>query len=134
MVQEDTFHCKRWNKPECKAYAGKEKNMKKHRKLISLILAIVMMSTLLAMSASAATTEVQPRGTCPSCTYGYLSTSVVNLDSDPYDNTYTLTTCSKMGAKHAHYDMPKKATVTCSNCSYYDTYTYTGKYCPYGGV
>ena len=106
----------------------------KTKRLVALVLALVMMFCFMAVSASAATTEVQPRGNCPGCTIGYVYIQEENLDSYMYDNSYDMVSCSKMSALHAHYHMPKRATVTCSNCGYRDQYTYTGRACPYGGV
>lgn len=111
--------------------------MRKTRRIISLVLALVFMFCFMAMSASAATIEVQPRGTCPSCVNGYVNTTttIVSRDSNPYDNAYFMTTCSYMGAQHAHYTdaIKYKTTATCANCGYVETTYYWGVFCPYRG-
>ena len=134
MAQEETFQGKRKSKPEFKAFAGKEKSMKKHKKIISLLLALVMVCSFMAMSASAATTEVQPRGTCPNCINGYVrSTKKLAKGEDPYAHDYDLATCTKMSAPHAHYkNVSYTITAVCSNCGYKEITPYVGKWCPYG--
>ena len=44
--------------------------MKKTKRIIALVMALTLMFAFMAMSASAATTEVQPRATCTKCGSG----------------------------------------------------------------
>ena len=129
MAQE-VFPSKAINKINFKALAGKERNMKKYRRLISLILAIAMVSTFMAMSASAAMTEVQPRGTCPSCTYGYVETVTLENDID-WDNPFYNHSCTNVGASHAHYYRYRTIKSTCRSCGYVEWYYPVTVYCPH---
>lgn len=131
MAQEETFQGKRKSKPEFKAFAGKEKSMKKHKKIISLLLALVMVCSFMAMSASAATTEVQPRGTCPNCINGYVETTK-NASSTAYGH-YTIPSCSRMSVPHEHYKQRFTIVTTCRNCGYRDSYSPVLDCCIYAG-
>ena len=131
MGQEEILH-----KHKCKktftALAKKEINMSKI-KLLSFVLVVAMVFTFMAMSVSAATTVIQPRGTCPQCTNGYVETTKKLTDPSPTKHDYELTTCSKMSVQHAHYKNVKfLITASCRNCGYVDKTTYYGLYCPYG--
>ena len=95
----------------------------KTKRLVALVLALTLVFCFMAMSASAATTEIQPRGTCPSCTYGYVETKteVFEVDGNPYNNPQKTTTCTKMGASHVHYqEVIYRITTTCRNYGYVD--------------
>ena len=106
--------------------------MKKSKRLISLILAVVMVLSFMAMSASAATTEVQPRGTCPQCINGYVETVYGAYNSSKPDGIYH--SCPNIGVGHEHYirHFPNAKTV-CRNCGF--TYKFPNglnrEYCPY---
>ena len=112
--------------------------MKKSKRLISLILAVVMVLSFMAMSASAATTEVQPRATCPKCGgygYAYWKTEYpTNLDLSLYQQI-SRGTCTAGPSTHVHYkSVPAKVYSRCSSCGlqkYIDTFR---NYCPYGGI
>ena len=135
MGQEEILH-----KHKCKktftALTRKKINMSKKIKLLSFVLVVAMVFTFMAMSVSAATTVIQPRGTCPQCTNGYVSTSteVFEIDGNPYNNQYKMTTCSKMGTSHAHYlNVRYRLTTTCRSCGYVEHTIYYSHFCPYGG-
>ena len=116
----------------------KQNRFRKHRRVVSLLLAIVMMCTCLAMSASAATTEVQPRAsTCPQCggagfqyytsrpyTVGYYNRTQISRDG-----------CTAGPSTHVHFIVPVEIVSRCSTCGYTETYvsSSTTVYCPYGG-
>ena len=133
MAQEETFQGKRKSKPEFTAFAGKEKSMKKHKKIISLLLALVMVCSFMAMSASAAMTEVQPRGTCPNCINGYMENTYKykSLIKEKYNWS---TGCPNMGAGHWHAQHLCNVTTKCRNCGYSSPAgTAPKEYCPYNG-
>lgn len=108
----------------------------KVKRILSLILAIVMVLSFMAMSASAATTEVQPRATCPQCGgYGFVyyystvpnTTEYWNRPIEGYHN------CKTCAASHAHYWVPAVVTHRCSTCGHKLTVNTTVEFCPYGG-
>lgn len=104
--------------------------IKKSRRIIALVLALTMIFTFMAMSASAATTEVQPRGTCPNCTNGYI-VSETKGDVIDWDNPFYNHNCTNIGASHAHYYRHYTIKLSCRNCGYL-TWTYpTVTYCPH---
>ena len=107
--------------------------LRKNRRIIALAMVFVMMFAFMAMTASAATTEVQPRGTCPNCTHGYMEEGTIQYKdrvlgswSDP---------CPNIGVSHQHYLDRYFYTTICRNCGYTSYYllAYTREYCPYNG-
>ena len=127
MGQEEILH-----KHKCKktfsAFAKKEINMSKI-KLLSFVLVVAMVFTFMAMSVSAATTVIQPRGTCPQCVNGYVSTTTKPSGSSYGDYQ---TTCSNMSVLHRHYKQKYVITATCRNCGYIETTSYVKDCCIYG--
>ena len=107
--------------------------MRKSKRIIALILALTMMFTFMAMSASAATIEiptVQPRGTCPQCINGYMEDDNV---MEEYNYGYS-DSCPNIGARHMHYKHVFEYATLCRNCRYRNVYRVTSKiYCPYNG-
>lgn len=98
---------------------------KKSKRIISLILALTMMFTFMAMSASAATTEIQPRGACPLC--GSADTrSVTYLRSS---ETYSVSGCSKIATAHSHLVKRYEVVTTCIGCGRTTSSTYTTTTC-----
>ena len=108
--------------------------MKKTHRIIALVLALTFMFCFTAMSASAATTEIQPRGTCPNCINGYVTSSHYMV-GDYKDYRYTMVgynECSHMTVSHAHYNVLYEVRADCGNCSYNEvTYSYYNYFCPY---
>ncbi len=115
--------------------------IKKSKRIISLVLALTMIFTFMAMSASAAATEVpeiQPRASiCPKCGgYGYTYWYSYFYDTGNYTE-YAITGrggCIAGPATHVHYLLEADIYSRCATC-HYSTY-YHGKddYCPYGGT
>lgn len=107
--------------------------MKKSKRMISLVLALIMVFCFMAVSASAATTEVQPRGTCPSCIYGYMETIYGSYTSSNPDGILH-TGCGGTAVGHEHYirTFPYAYTL-CRNCGYTGDIpgTLTRYYCPH---
>lgn len=106
--------------------------IRKNRRIIALAMVFVMMFAFMAVTASAATTEVQPRGTCPNCTHGYMENDKDQRIS--HEEYYWSDSCPNIGARHMHYrDTFEKATI-CRNCGFRNVLsTYTRIYCPYNG-
>lgn len=104
--------------------------MKRMKTILALILVFAFVLSFMAMSASAATTVVQPRGTCPSCKNGYIS-SRVTKDWIDYNNPKWKSNCSNIGVSHAHYNEYMTITATCANCGYVETSNVTRDYCPH---
>ena len=104
--------------------------MLKNKRLISLVLAVVLVFAFMVMTASAATIEVQPRGTCPSCTYGYVETVTVENYID-WDHPFYNHNCTNVGSSHAHYNRYRTIKSTCRNCGNI-TWSYpVTVYCPH---
>ena len=132
MAQEE-FPSKANNKINFKALAGKERNMKKYRRLISLALAVVMVFTFMAMSASAAMTEIQPRFACSYCGGVGLRTVItrISINSEPFTETAR---CNGVAFAHAHYHAPSIQDNYCASCGKFDSsVNYNAVYCPYKG-
>ncbi len=116
--------------------------IKKSKRIISLVLALTMMFTFMAMSASAATTEVpevQPRASiCPQCGgYGYQYWKTVYTNPIPYYRYPQISrgSCTAGPATHVHYDdLPATIYSRCATCGYISTYNTTKDYCAYGGI
>ena len=107
---------------------------KKSKRIISLILALTMVFTFMAMSASAATTEIQPRGTCPQCINGYVTSTIemVGKYTDYKRISVGYNQCSYMTMPHSHYNVKYEVRAICRNCSYNEvTYSYQQEFCPY---
>lgn len=111
---------------------------KKSKRIISLILALTMVFTFMAMSASAATTEVpevQPRASyCPQC--GGLGFQYWYTDFQPEKEYYKYDTCSRNGctagpSTHVHYVLPAYIYSKCATCGYYERFWGTDAFCPY---
>ena len=108
----------------------------KTKRLVALVLALTMVFCFMAMSASAATTEIQPRGTCPQCINGYVTTTTKIVGSPEMSNPKEVGygTCGNMTMPHIHYRAKYQVLVDCNNCSYSgvsNTY-YAYNYCIYG--
>lgn len=137
MAQEETFHRKSKNKVF--GFERSENGMKRYRRLISLALAFVMVFSFVAMSASAATTEIQPRAsTCPQC--GNLSYQSVWSGYDTanywiYSSAGDKFQDSGMAAYHTHYKVRYISIIRCATCGCSETYKSSAYivYCPYGG-
>ena len=100
------------------------------KKIVSLLLVVVLVFTFMAVSVSAATV-IQPRGTCPSCTYGYMGEDTVRVTEASYGYA---TGCKNIGTSHAHYRHTFENATICRNCGYRNVYkTYDRIYCPYDG-
>ena len=108
--------------------------MRKTKRIVALVLALTMVFCFMAMSASAATTEVQPRGTCPQCINGYVTTTT---KMEKYYTNYTSTEigyneCSYQTMPHVHYYVKYNVWVDCNNCSYNGvSYSYWRYFCPH---
>ena len=112
--------------------------MRKTKRIIALVLALTMVFCFMAMSASAATTEVQPRAaTCPQCgnpSYQSIQSGYDTAHYLNYGHTEAIYKCKNMGAYHAHYYVPYINKTRCATCGYSKTeYPSTMLYCPYGG-
>lgn len=105
----------------------------KTKRLIALVLALTLVFCFMAMSASAATTEVQPRGTCPSCIHGYMNT-YYGIKSSEANGPWS-ERCPNMGARHQHkYHYFEDAYTKCGMCGYkLFVGTLRREYCPYNG-
>ena len=142
MAQEETFHYVRTStlpfyERMCKSML--KSKLRKHRRVVSLLMAIVMVFAFMSMTASAATIEIPtitPKAsTCPQCGglgFTYVGTTVdtsqyYNRDIEGYH------TCASCAASHAHYWVPATVKSRCATCGYTETYTYYVEYCPYGG-
>ena len=105
--------------------------MKKTKRVVAFVLVLAFVFAFMAMSASAAMTEVQPRGTCPQCINGYV-TSTIQMKGTHNPNKYEeigYGECSNMTMPHRHYEAKYDVWVDCNNCSYYGvSYSYTGCY------
>ena len=117
----------------------KQIRFRKHRRVVSLLLAIVMMCTFLAVSVSAATIEVQPRAsTCPQCGNPSYESYWSGYDTANYTK-YTILgekyQDSGMAAYHAHYKVYSISKIRCATCGHSEEYRSSAwiEYCPYGG-
>lgn len=109
--------------------------MKKTNRVVAFVLVLAFVFAFMAMSASAAITEVQPRGTCPQCINGYV-TSTVGMVGKYTDYRYTMVgynECDHMTMSHAHYKVLYEVRAICNNCSFNEvTYSYwDNDFCPY---
>lgn len=100
---------------------------KKTKRIISLILALTMVFTFMAMSASAANTEVQPRGTCPNCINGYIESEVTYL----YEVRVNVTQCPLSNIPHTHTKKYYEITARCRNCGYVEVSYPVTTVCPH---
>ena len=97
--------------------------MKKTRKIIALVLALTFMFCFMAMSASAATTEIQPRTSCASC--GSTNTVTGSRSIKVYEQY--VGGCSNITAAHTHVIYRNEYFYNCASCGrstvYNTTYT-----------
>lgn len=115
--------------------------LRKYRRVISLLMAIVMMCTFLAMSASAATIEIPtitPKAsTCPQCGgYGFQYNRTVWDTANFHKYTQiSRSGCTAGPSTHVHYQVAYLNISRCATCGYEEstTTTRTAVYCPYGG-
>ena len=111
--------------------------MRKSKRIIALVLALTMMFTFMAMSASAATTEIQPRASiCPQCGgYGFQHTRTYWDTAHYYEyDIIDYYSSSAAPARHAHYNVPKIIESRCATCAYVEEYeSEYAPYCPYIG-
>ena len=107
--------------------------MKKAKRIIALILALALIFAFMAMSVSAATTEVQPRGyTCDNCGGSY------NISGDKYyvsAGSVRADTCSYNSISHTHPLRKVYREILCATCGNVvgSTYITTQQQCPYYG-
>ena len=111
--------------------------LRKHRRVVSLLMAIVLVFAFMSMTASAAVIDdpvITPKGTCPSCTYGYMELQYGSYTSSVSDGASH--SCDNVGVGHVHYirTFPYAYTL-CRNCGYTADIsgTLTREYCPYNG-
>ena len=138
MAQEETFHYVRtltlpFYERMCKSML--KSKLRKHRRVVSLLMAIVMVFAFMSMTASAAVIDdpvITPKGTCPSCTNGYMETvygSVTRKADGPWSSS-----CQNIGAGHQHYyHYFDEAYTLCRNCGYINPVVLRRTYCPYNG-
>ena len=102
----------------------------KTKRLVALVLALTLVFCFMAMSVSAATTEIQPRAYCSRCGSHGLSTTTETL----YEKSLYRDSCSAVGFGHYHPEKRLKIVCTCMTCGYVESTTYhTSTTCPYGG-
>lgn len=108
---------------------------KKSKRIISLVLALTMIFTFMAMSASAATTEVQPRASyCPQCGgLGFQHWKTYYHTEDCTENNVNgYYSCPSCPGSHAHFDVRAEIYSRCATCGYTEVFQTITSYCPYG--
>ena len=110
--------------------------MRKSKRIIALVLALTMMFTFMAMSASAATVElpiISPKATCGHCGSSSFRYSYSRTESLKYLWKEDAT-CNYMSAYHAHFKVPSVMYTYCRTCGHcVSTLNYEAIYCPHGG-
>ena len=107
--------------------------MKRMKTILALILVFAFVLSFMAMSASAATTVVQPRASCSKCGGYAFRYERVRNEKGKYVWQENVT-CSSASFPHAHYKVPTTQYTYCATCgNHIDTTNYGATYCPYAG-
>lgn len=99
--------------------------MKKAKRIIALVLVMAFVVAFMAMSASAATTEIQPRATCASC--GGWDTVTGSMCS-AISRTFVSGCSEYPNLGHYHVRYYDRDFYQCRSCGYtyeYNKYYYT---------